>query len=293
MCYQGLPFKAMGSPCVLYAFHQDQALLINALQLAKEEVLRLEKKYSRYLPDSVLTQINESTSPIPVDAETAGLLNYAKTCFDFSDGLFDITSGVFRSIWDFRQAQIPSDKSIESIQEQVGFEKISWDGSTLHLPNNMELDFGGVVKEYAADQARNILKSQGIEHGLVDLGGDMSVVGPKPDDKPWQVGVRNPDDPHKPVVTIPLHAGAIATSGYYERFIMINGERYCHVINPKTGWPVKHVATVSVVSDECLVCGSLTTVAMLKEKAGADWLAEQGATFFLMSDTGEQFGSIA
>ena len=282
----------MGSPCIVHAYHTSETHLKQAVELAMTEVIRLEQKYSRYRDDSILSKINSSQEPVFVDAETAGLLNYSKACYELSEGLFDITSGIFRNIWDFRQSKIPSETEIELIKSRVGFDKILWDGERIQLPNDMEIDFGGVVKEYAADQARNVLKAQGIENGLVDLGGDMSVVGTKPDGTPWTIGVRNPDQPEKPIVTIPLSTGAIATSGYYERFIMINGERYCHIINPKTGWPVKNVATVSVVSDECLVSGSLTTVAMLKEKEGASWLEEQGATYFLQTDTGEQFGSI-
>lgn len=282
----------MGSPCVIHGFHSSPSHLESSLKLAQAEVLRLEKKYSRYREDSVLTQLNSTNKTTEVDGETAGLLNYAQTCFQFSDGLFDITSGVFRTIWNFREARIPSQASIDAVKQRVGFEQLGWDGERLTIPQGMEIDLGGVVKEYAADQARNILIAHDIQYGLVDLGGDMSVVGPKPDGQPWLVGVRNPENLEKPVVTIPLSAGAIATSGYYERYVMIDGQRYCHIINPKTGWPVKQVATVSVVSDQCLVSGSLTTVAMLKELHGAQWLEEQGATFFLQLESGQQFGSI-
>lgn len=295
-CHLSKSFICMGSPCVIHAYHQDAQQLQQAIDLAIAEAVRLEKKYSRYQKDSVLSQLNSATKPINLDQETIGLLNYAKTCYEFSDGVFDITSGVFRTIWDFKSNKIPTSEDIQYVQQYVGFEKLHWDGCTLFIPENMEIDFGGVVKEYAADQARNVLRQNNIKHGLVDLGGDISIVGPKPegghDHASWQIGVRNPDQPDVPIVTIPLTKGAIATSGYYERYMMINGERYCHIINPKTGWPAKQVASVSVVADECIVCGSLTTVAMLKENQGAKWLEQQGATFYLQMDTGEQFGCL-
>jgi thiamine biosynthesis lipoprotein len=291
-CQVSKPFNSMASPCVIHAYHQDSQHLQQAIDLAIAEVVRLEKKYSRYQKDSVLSQLNSVNKPINVDQETAGLLNYAKTCYEFSGGLFDITSGVFRKIWDFKRNKIPNQEHIQCVQKYVGFEKLHWDGCELFIPENMEIDFGGVVKEYAADQARNILRQNNIKHGLVDLGGDISILGLKPNGQPWTVGVRNPDQPDIPIATIPLKQGAIATSGYYERYIMIKGERYCHIINPKTGWPAKQVASVSVVADECIVCGSLTTVAMLKENQGAQWLKEQDVTFYLQMDTGEQFGCL-
>ena len=295
MEYQVHQFKAMGSPCAFCVYHSSSSVIQNALQLAEEEVLRLEKKYSRFIKDSVLSSINEKAgvASVQVDAETAGLINYAAQCYALSDGLFDITSGVFRQIWDFKSSKLPSLMAIEHTLKKVGFHKLNWDGQTLYLPKHMEIDLGGVVKEYAADCARQILFNNGIQHGLVDLGGDMAVVGEKPDQTPWLIGIRDPNNPAKAIVNIPLMQGAIATSGHYERFMMINGKRYCHIINPKTGWPVEYCATVSVASSQCLVSGSLATIAMLKEEQAQNWLTEQEAVFFVQNSQGQCFGSLA
>jgi thiamine biosynthesis lipoprotein len=153
----------------------------------------------------------------------------------------------------------------------------------------MHIDFGGVVKEHAADCAQQILSNTGIQHGLVDLGGDMAVVGSKPNNDPWQVGVRDPENPKHPISLIPLFEGAIATSGYYERYMMVDGQRYCHILNPKTGWPVQYCATVSVVSDRCIVSGSLATIAMLKQQDAVAWLKDMQANFFLQDCNGHTF----
>ncbi len=285
-------FKAMGSPCALHVYHPDKHILDGAIISAQQEVLRLEKKYSRFLVSSALSSINVQAGlgAIKVDEETAGLLNYASMCFEHSDGLFDITSGVFRKIWDFKSNKLPSEQQIASILPMVGFEKIGWDGKKITLPKDMEVDLGGVVKEYAADCARQVLIDSGIEHGLVDLGGDITVVGCKPDNSPWLMGVRDPENPSEAVVTIPLMEGAIATSGYYERKMWVDGQRYCHIINPKTGWPVQHCATVSIISERCLVSGSLATIAMLKQQGAVHWLKKQHATFFLQDMHGRTFG---
>lgn len=295
MEYQVYQFKAMGSPCAFCVYHLSYNVIQNALQLAQEEVHRLEKKYSRFLNHSVLSNINEQAgvAPVKVDGETAGLINYAAQCFELSDGLFDITSGVFRQIWDFKSPKLPSSVAIKNTLRNVGFNKLNWDGQTLYIPKNMEIDLGGVVKEYAADCARQVLLNNGIQHGLVDLGGDMAVVGEKPDQSPWVIGIRDPSNPAKAIVSIPLMQGAIATSGHYERFMMINGKRYCHIINPKTGWPAEYCATVSVTSPQCLVSGSLATIAMLKEEKAQNWLKEQEAVFFVQNSQGQCFGSLA
>ena len=295
MNYRLHQFKAMGSPCAFSVYHPSLPATQKALRLAQEEVLRLETKYSRFINDSILSRINQQAgiAPIQVDAETAGLINYAAQCYALSDGLFDITSGVFRQIWDFKSSKLPNLLAIDETLNHVGFNKLDWSGDTLYLPEHMEIDLGGVVKEYAADCARQVLFNNGIRHGLVDLGGDMAVVGEKPDQSPWVIGVRDPIKPNKAIVSIPLLSGAIATSGHYERYMMVDGKRYCHIINPKTGWPVQYNATVSVVSPHCLVSGSLASIAMLKEESAVAWLQEQDAVFFLQNAQNQNFGSLA
>ena len=217
------------------------------------------------------------------------MLNYAALCFEESEGLFCITSGALSKVWDFKANKLPTQNKIDDALKNVGFEKIKWDGESIYLPANMQIDLGGVVKEYAADCAVNTLRDNGIEHGLVDLAGDMAVVGCKPNGDPWQVGIRDPAEPHKAFVTLPLTHGGIATSGYYERFMMVNGKRYCHILNPKNGWPVQHCATDSVVSERCIVSGSLATIAMLKQESAVAWLRQMGADFFLQDCHGKQF----
>jgi thiamine biosynthesis lipoprotein len=286
-------FKAMGSPCVIHGFHPDKSVLNHAISLAQQEVERLEAKYSRFLASSELSKINQAAGvqATLVDAETAGLINYASLCFEQSDGLFDISSGPLSKLWDFKSKQIPSQHQIDEQLKHVGFNKITWDGQHIDLPAGMQIDFGGVVKEHAADCAQQVLLNAGIQHGLVDLAGDMAVVGCKPNNEPWQVGVRDPENPNTPVSIIPLSHGAIATSGYYERYMMVDGQRYCHILNPKTGWPVQYCATVSIVSERCIVSGSLATIAMLKQQDAVNWLTEMQANFFLQDCNGKAFFS--
>jgi len=133
----------------------------------------------------------------------------------------------------------------------------------------------------------------GIRHGLVNLGGDIKIIGPQPDGAPWAIGIRHPRQPGAFIKTLYLGQGAMASSGDYERCIEVNGVRYGHVLNPRTGWPVAYLAAVSVVADLCVVAGSASTIAMLKEQAGPGWLQSMQAPHYWFDVTGSLGGNLA
>jgi thiamine biosynthesis lipoprotein len=189
--------------------------------------------------------------------------------------LFDISSGILREAWDFKCNRLPEKSRVERLLERVGWEKIAWEKPLLSfgLPG-MELDFGGIVKEFAADQCATILLEKGIRHGLINLGGDIRVIGPHPDNNPWKVGIRHPRNKNDMAGSINICTGGISSSGDYERCIKIDGHYYSHILNPKTGWPVAGLAAVTVLADFCLVAGSASTIAMLKEDQGEAWLKD-------------------
>ncbi len=280
MRFNHFTFSAMGSPCELQLYAENDFLAQKIAQQIIADVYRLEKKYSRYRADSFLSKMNEvaaSGGSIRVDEETAGLLNYAQTCYELSDGLFDITSGILRQAWRFDSPALPDDKMIQSLLAKIGWQKLRWENQTLTFSHaEMEIDFGGIVKEYAADRAATLCVNAGISHGIVNLGGDIKIIGAHPDGKPWRVGIQHPRDKTKVWKTLKLKTGALASSGDYERCIVIDGVRYGHILNPKTGYPVRHLAAVSVVADLCVVAGSAATIAMLKEKDGEKWLKSLG-----------------
>ncbi|CUS40023.1 Thiamin biosynthesis lipoprotein ApbE [hydrothermal vent metagenome] len=245
-------------------------------QAAEEEVRRIETKYSRFRPDSILSKINSSDGQkTTIDAETHYLLNYSSVAFELSDGLFDITAGVLSKLWDFRNGIIPSPETIRTNLAYVGFQHIRFNSNSIILPAGMSLDFGGIGKEYAVDCAAAICKSAGITHGIVDLGGDLHVIGPQPDNRAWKVGVRNPRAPENAIAELAIMQGGLSTSGDYERYFEHSGKRYCHLLLPKTGMPVSYWASVSVVAPSCLLAGTLSTIAMLKQSDARIWLDEQ------------------
>jgi thiamine biosynthesis lipoprotein len=288
----------MGSPCELHLYGESRSRCDALIERAIAEVARLERKYSRYRDDSVTSAINRSagdSSGVVVDDETASLLDYAATAYSTSGGLFDPTSGVLRRAWNFKSGRVPTRTELDAVLPLVGWERLAWRRPKLSLPHaGMELDFGGFVKEYAADRVVELCRARGARHGMVDLGGDLAVIGPHPDGKPWIVGIRDPRAPQGAMASVRLAACAIATSGDYERCMIVDGVRYTHVLDPRSGWPVTGMRSVSVVADRCLVAGTATTVAMLKGASeGARWLDELGLPNLRMNDAGEVSGTLA
>ncbi|MDF1584570.1 MAG: FAD:protein FMN transferase [Methyloprofundus sp.] len=294
--YFNFKFKAMGTPCEiqLYASHESQAREV--VHRVVSDVKRLEALYSRYRADSFLSKINRhaaSGKTISVDAETVSLLNYAAACYQQSDGLFDITSGKLRQAWRFDSDKIPAQSTIDRLLQQIGWDKLNWNPPVLGFSiAGMEIDFGGIVKEYAVDRAAALCSEAGICHGIINLGGDIKIIGPRADGSPWMVGIRHPRKANAILQTLELSQGALASSGDYERFILLDGVRYSHVLNPKTGWPVKYMSSVSVVGDFCVVAGSASTIAMLKEEQGATWLKDLALPHLWSNALGEEGGSL-
>lgn len=272
------PFRAMGSPCHIVLHARQYQLAQKVAEAVIADVETVESRYSRYRDNSLLNQVNRKAAHkngICVDDEMAGLLDYAKTCHQQSDGLFDITSGVLGQAWKFntKQQKLPDPHLITRLLESVGFEKLTWEKPHLrfNMPG-MTLDFGGIAKEYAADRAVAICQNFGIQGGVVNFGGDLRIIGPHPDGSPWEIGINHPRHPGLLLATLHLNQGAVTTSGDYERCIIINGRRYAHILNPLTGWPVEGLASVSVVAPFALIAGSASTIAMLKGRTGPDWL---------------------
>jgi thiamine biosynthesis lipoprotein len=289
-------FHAMAAENDLQLWSPDVGRAQRAADAAIADVRRIEAKYSRYLADSVTTRINEAAgkAAVPIDAETAALLRYADHCFALSGGLFDITSGVLRRAWDFkrRPPQFPDAAALAAAAPLVDWASVAWDGNSIRLPRaGMEIDFGGIGKEYAADRAATICIEHGIRHGLVNLAGDVRVLGPQADGSPWRIGIVHPRHPEATIAGVELAAGAVATSGDYERFFEIDGRRYCHILNARTGMPVAHWQSVSVIAPLCVVAGSCATIAMLLEKNAREFLDGQQVEWLAVAPDGGLHGN--
>jgi thiamine biosynthesis lipoprotein len=277
-------FTAMASACevLLPSMSRHAALAIG--KVAAQEAWRVEKKYSRYRDDSVTALIHRNRGTIlELDAETASLLDFAQQCFELSEGLFDITSGVLRRAWTFDGSDhIPDPASIERLLPSVGFNKLRWDPPLLMLPDGMELDFGGIGKEYAVDRAFDLLAARDWTPFLVNFGGDLRANRP-PSHGPWQVGIERPDAERDAIMLLDLEHGALATSGDSRRYLMKDGVRYGHILNPRTGWPVPRAPrSVTVAASSCTEAGLLATMAMLRGDRARAFLDEQGVRSWLL-----------
>lgn len=287
----------MGTQCAVQLAAASKAAAAPLAKLAIDEVCRLEQKYSRYLPNSVLSQLNAAAGSggVDVDSETALLFNYAASSYQQSDGLFDITSGILRKAWDFRQDHqqqspaLPSVKQLEKLLAHCGWSHVGWNGKQLVLPQGFELDLGGLVKEYAADCAKNSLRNAGVHGALIDLGGDVAAFG-----SDWLIGIKDPANPAVAKVHISLQNGALATSGNYERKLFIDGQRYSHILNPKTGWPIASAASITVLADNCLLAGTVSTIAMLAgNNRTLEVLDEFGLPYLCVLDDGRVIDQLA
>ena len=285
-------FGAMGCSCEVVAASPSKAVAMAGADAAIAEISRIERKYSRYLPDSVVSAINAKAGigRVACDEETMRLLRHASGLYEESGGLFDLTSGVLRRAWDFDRQVLPEQGVIDGLLELVGWNKVECeDRSVFLMRKGMEIDLGGIGKEYAADRAAEILFSKGVRHGYVNLAGDIRIVGLKPDDAPWSIGVRDPRNDEKMMASVPMYRGALATSGDYERYIVVGGRRYCHILDPRTGYPPEFWRSVTVIAPSALDAGSCTTITMLKGKEGIDYLDASGLMYLAVDCSGKVY----
>ncbi len=278
-------FTAMASPCevLLEVEHETEALLLG--EAAEAEARRIETKFSRYRDDNIVHVLNNSAGTgVTVDDETADLLDFAHRCHEISGGRFDVTSGVLRRIWNFDGSdRVPSRKQAKVLLPLVGWQKITWRRPEIIVPQGMEIDLGGLGKEYAVDKVATLLAERTTAPLLVNFGGDLRALGRRADGSSWQVGVELPGSVDTASLDLELGVGALATSGDARRFLLRNGVRYPHIINPRTGWPVMRAPrSVTVLGDTCTEAGLLATLAMLQGDQAEAFLAEQGVQNWVM-----------
>ena len=278
-------FTALGGPCEVLADTDSAAEARAAVEGARAEALRIERKFSRYRDDSVLARVHAAAgAAVVVDEETAHLLDYAATCHELSEGRFDVTSGVLRRAWSFDgSACEPDPAAIAALRACVGWEKVQWRRPELRVPAGMELDLGGIGKEYAVDRALQAVAAAVPCACLVNFGGDLAVTGPRRGGRAWRVGV---DDPERTGAgtrwTLELERGALATSGDARRYVLHRGRRLGHILDPRTGWPVADAPrAVTVLAGTCLEAGTLSTLAILHGAGAASFLAAQGVRYWL------------
>jgi len=277
-------FQAMASSCEVHVGDADRAIAERVAALAAAEAQRIEAKFSRYRRGNIIDTINTAGGrPIVVDDETARLLDYATRLHELSDGMFDITSGVLRRAWRFDGSdRVPSAEAVAALLPIVGWDKVSWRAPELTLPPGMEIDLGGIGKEYAVDSAAALVRPVSTQC-LLNFGGDLLALGPQYGGAPWRVGVESVSDAGAVARHIELTIGALATSGDSRRFLLKDGKRYCHVLDPRSGWPVVGAPrSVTVAAATCTEAGMLATLALLQGADAEAFLEAQGAQFWAL-----------
>ncbi|MEE9332990.1 MAG: FAD:protein FMN transferase [Granulosicoccaceae bacterium] len=266
-------FEAMASMCEILVDSTDKDLATHLTTLAKTEAVRIDHKFSRYRNDNQIHKINNANGAVvSVDAELAKLLVFADTAFEASQGRFDITSGVLREAWTFDGTDnIPSPETIDRLLAQVGWDKVTWNIPELSMPAGMQIDLGGIGKEYAVDRTAAIITAETSTAVLINYGGDLIATN-APKSGQWTVGVRTNGTPD---VVINIKQGAIATSGDENRFLLHNDQRYSHILDATTGWPAKNAPhSITVAAANCVQAGLLATMAMLEGEHTEAYLKE-------------------
>lgn len=274
-----ITFNAMASPCeiIFDGFLEQPAIRI--AEIITNEVWRIEDKYSRYNPNSFCSKINASKgTPIKIDKETFGLLDFANNAFLMSDGQFDITSGVLRKVWKFDTSDnIPTPEDIAKLLPLIGWGKVKYSTNEVTLPNGMEIDFGGIGKEYAVDKVGDLIGSLTKLPALINFGGDLLATEKRRNKEPWHVGIEHPAFKNRANTVISFFKGAIATSGDANRYLLKNTKRYGHILNVKTGWPIENPPrSITVASQSCSKAGMIATLSMLEGENAEDFLEENG-----------------
>lgn len=280
--YCRVNFPAMACLCEILLDTPDPALALQLGQQAQAETQRIEAKFSRYRDANIVHQINHSAGqPVTLDEETAGLISFADELWQLSEGRFDITSGLLRKVWRFDGSDhLPAENEVAELLPQIGWQHVLWQPPQLTLPKGMEIDLGGIGKEYAVDRVFALLQENFGGALLVNFGGDLRAHGPRRDGSRWQVGVEKVAATQTTEL-LELADGAIATSGDSQRYILKDNIRYSHILDPRSGWPVKDAPrSVTVVAPTCVQAGVFSTLALMMGADAEVFLEQQGVRYW-------------
>ncbi|MEO5685636.1 MAG: FAD:protein FMN transferase [Chitinophagaceae bacterium] len=268
--------KLMGSRFDITIVGKDAVQAENYIDTVISEVTRIENLISDWIPASQVSQVNSNAGigPVVVDREVFELTKRALHFSIITRGAFDISFAAMDRIWKFdgSMTAMPTAEAIKKSVEKVGYKNIILDSihSTIFLTlPGMKIGFGALGEGYAADRCREMMLARGIKAGIVNGSGDMNTWGKRPDGSYWNIGITNPFHKDELFAVIPLHEGAVVTSGSYEKFVVFNGKRYAHIINPATGYPATGLTSVTVFGASAETAnGFSTSLMVLGKKAG-------------------------
>jgi thiamine biosynthesis lipoprotein len=256
----------MGSAFSFTAIHAEKDLAWQAVKKGISEVSRIESVISSWDPNSQTSAINKMAGKeaVSVEPELFDLIERALKISDISNGYFDISFAAAGRLWKFdgSEQRVPAEEAILQSVALVNYKNIELNRemNTVFLKKEgMRIGFGAIGKGYAANRASLLMKEMGIESGVVNAGGDLLAWGYQTDEKPWSIGITNPADKFEILAWVDITNTAVVTSGDYEKYALINGERYGHIIDPKTGWPVKGITSVTIICPDAELADALAT----------------------------------
>lgn len=269
--------KLMGNNFTLTVVDDDEVVAQQHIDAAVAEISRIEQLLTTFKPDSQTNQINANAgiAPVVVDREVFELIERSIAISGLTQGAFDLTYGsIDKSLWNFDKSMtaLPSAATALEMVHLINYKNILLDktnSSVFLKEKGMRIGFGGIGKGYAAERARKILLDRRVTGGIINASGDLTTWGNQPNGNPWTIGIANPDYPQKAFSYIDISNKAVATSGNYEKFVMIGGKKYSHTIDPKTGLPISGIKSVTVISNNAEFADAMATpIAVMGIQAG-------------------------
>lgn len=271
----------MGNHFELSAVSDNEEWANEKIDAGISEIRRIEKLLTTFSDDSETNQINQNAGikPVGVSRETFNLIRRSIRISEVTQGAFDITYGsIDKRLWNFDQnmTSLPDRDTAKKMVRLINFRNIILDEekcSVFLKEEGMRIGFGGIGKGYAADRAKQVMREQGVESGVVNASGDMSAWGVQPGGKKWTIGIVSPDSSHEVFSYMNITDMAVATSGNYEKFIMVNGKKYSHTINPRTGLPITGIKSVTIITTHAEIADAMATPVMIMGiNAGLDMI---------------------
>jgi thiamine biosynthesis lipoprotein len=258
--------KLMGSRFDITVVAKDQKAADGYMDMAVEEITRIERLISSWDENSQTSEINRNagTKAITVDKELYDLIERSLGISKLTDGAFDISYAAVDRIWkyDGSMTEMPTEEAIKASVQKVGYHHIKMDKTkhSVFLERaGMKIGFGAIGKGYAADKAKKLLLEKGVSAGIINASGDMNTWGRQPNGEVWKVAISNPMDKSKSYGLFPITDGAVVTSGNYEKYVSFNGKRYSHIIDPRTGYPASGLLSVTVFAPQAELADALAT----------------------------------
>ena len=288
--------KLMGSRFEITAVHEDDSLAWKAIQTCIHEISRIERLISAWDILSQTHKINQNAGiqSITVNQELFNLIQRSISISKLTRGAFDISFAAIDNIWQFdgRTQTMPSPEKIKASVSLINFQNIILDknqNSVFLKEKGMKISFGAIGKGYAANRGKKVMQSLGIQNGLVNAGGDLIAWGNNAEEKPWKIGITDPNDKTQMISWLEIKNQAVVTSGDYEKFVMIDGVRHAHIIDPRNGYPAKGLKSVTVLCPDAELADALaTSVFVLGEKQGLDLINQlKGIECLMINDQDE------